>query len=667
MSEPDVVLLIHGTGSGHDDDEGKLWWQVNSKFCQTLDDVIAPKARCHKKGEVFHWSGKNSEIERRSCGKKLYEYMLQLEEKGTSYHLIGHSHGASIMWHALCNAAKNEDDMKHLKSWLTFGCPFLQYRPQYFNLWLVIPFFLSLFAMVSIAVNYLWPFFPWIRLSWEQIDKVALPVMLFLMFILLLICVYTLFWIIAIVKAIIYDFKFHRYGKKVAMYYSARWMNLCSRHDEGVNGMRSTLNPSSKIIPRWHATAWWLLPVASIYNIFAFFIDEYTWSKVKKSIQGSDVWGVYLDKVSWPYLGDCKDMTLPKDLEEVVVHWANENIRDIVAPLRERAGKFDITQAAPIIIGALEGKELIHSCYYQVDPVIRLMGELINDSQTHDMSFLARTQNLTPDKTHHRAKVDNFMFQVIVLTMLTALALFVWWGTKTFYSIELQLGSLRGAHLHKANLEHTYLKGATFDRADLTEANLRKAHLEETDLREADLWEANLEYADVRHSNIIGANLDGANLDHAHICASDLSGANLRETNLRFTCIKQASLNFCNLENADLHGADLSEAYLWSANMVEANLQNANLTRAKMFYANLVDADLSGANLRGANLTGVNLTGANLKNADFTGAVVSKTIFVNADIAGAKFFGVEGLEPSQLATVKNLSKAQGVGSKGNKK
>ena len=84
MSEPDVVLLIHGTGSGHDDDEGKLWWQVNSKFCQTLDSVIAPKARCHKKGEVFHWSGKNSEIERRSCGKKLYEYMLQLEEKGVS-------------------------------------------------------------------------------------------------------------------------------------------------------------------------------------------------------------------------------------------------------------------------------------------------------------------------------------------------------------------------------------------------------------------------------------------------------------------------------------------------------------------------------------------------------------------------------------------------------
>ena len=57
-----------------------------------------------REGEVFHWSGENSERSRIKAGRDLLEYLLALESAGRGYHLIGHSHGGSVIWHALCRA-----------------------------------------------------------------------------------------------------------------------------------------------------------------------------------------------------------------------------------------------------------------------------------------------------------------------------------------------------------------------------------------------------------------------------------------------------------------------------------------------------------------------------------------------------------------------------------
>ena len=92
---------------------------------------------------------------------------------------------------------------------------------------------------------------------------------------------------------------------------------------------------------------------------------------------------------------------------------------------------------------------------------------------------------------------------------------------------DLTRANLRGADLRDANLDGTNLHGANLLDADLTRANLRGANLEGANLRGAKLIEANLEGA-----MLAGANLSNANLRAAYLGNADLGGANLNKTKL---------------------------------------------------------------------------------------------------------------------------------------
>ncbi|WP_405558056.1 hypothetical protein OHV08_29760 [Streptomyces canus] len=103
----DVVILVHGTwaGDAEHQDEGHQWWQRGSDFWRWLE--------CHLPGGVslpdspiklFHWDGMNSQVARLEAGNRLLALLLELESQGRGYHLVGHSHGGSIIWDALVSA-----------------------------------------------------------------------------------------------------------------------------------------------------------------------------------------------------------------------------------------------------------------------------------------------------------------------------------------------------------------------------------------------------------------------------------------------------------------------------------------------------------------------------------------------------------------------------------
>lgn len=126
----DLVLLIHGTFAGNEEDEGHRWWQQGSPAWEELSKRLPPGVRLQEQGDVFHWSGDNSERARIKAGHALLERMLELESAGRGYHLIGHSHGGSVIWHALRLATLRNKDLPRLKSWSTVGTPFLHYRTR---------------------------------------------------------------------------------------------------------------------------------------------------------------------------------------------------------------------------------------------------------------------------------------------------------------------------------------------------------------------------------------------------------------------------------------------------------------------------------------------------------------------------------------------------------
>jgi hypothetical protein len=78
---------------------------------------------------LFAWSGRNSDRDRREAATRLLEGMLVLEEKRRPYHLIGHSHGGTVIWNALVLAASKDRNLRQLKSWTTMGTPFPCSKP----------------------------------------------------------------------------------------------------------------------------------------------------------------------------------------------------------------------------------------------------------------------------------------------------------------------------------------------------------------------------------------------------------------------------------------------------------------------------------------------------------------------------------------------------------
>ena len=128
----DLLILVHGTGVSRATGDGDRWWQNGSTVSNELksrlsDDVLSPETH-----EVFRWSGENSERARIMASRKLLAHLESLEEKGQGYHLVGHSHGGSVIWHALQLATSHGKPLDHLRSWATVGTPFLQYRTRRF-------------------------------------------------------------------------------------------------------------------------------------------------------------------------------------------------------------------------------------------------------------------------------------------------------------------------------------------------------------------------------------------------------------------------------------------------------------------------------------------------------------------------------------------------------
>ena len=97
-------------------------------------------------GSVFRWSGDNTERARSKAAAQLLKHLKPLEESGQRYHLIGHSHGGSVIWSALRTATARKQPLHHLGSWSTVGTPFLQHRSR--SPWNVINIAYMLFAAV---------------------------------------------------------------------------------------------------------------------------------------------------------------------------------------------------------------------------------------------------------------------------------------------------------------------------------------------------------------------------------------------------------------------------------------------------------------------------------------------------------------------------------------
>ena len=129
-SSVDRVILVHGTFAAEADDVGDSWWQEGSDTWDALQRKLPKGTKLAAQSHVFHWSGENSERARIKAGQDLLEIFREFEEEGICYHVIGHSHGGSVIWHALRMAELQNLWLPRLRSWATVGTPFLQQQTR---------------------------------------------------------------------------------------------------------------------------------------------------------------------------------------------------------------------------------------------------------------------------------------------------------------------------------------------------------------------------------------------------------------------------------------------------------------------------------------------------------------------------------------------------------
>ncbi|PHR90697.1 MAG: hypothetical protein COA78_34680 [Blastopirellula sp.] len=140
------VILVHGTFAASDEDCGHAWWQVGSPAHEELQNRLPASISLAPEGNIFRWSGENDERARSKAAGELLEYLKPFESSGTPYHIIGHSHGGSVIWNALRTATSRRKHLRQLRSWSTVGTPFLHHRSR--SPWNIV----NIFYMIAAAL-----------------------------------------------------------------------------------------------------------------------------------------------------------------------------------------------------------------------------------------------------------------------------------------------------------------------------------------------------------------------------------------------------------------------------------------------------------------------------------------------------------------------------------
>lgn len=267
------LVTVHGTGAGHEHTNGERWWQLGSPFLNALGErllldpakiEIVPFRWCEgtQAFGTHGYTGPNSEEARRYAGDRLYDKLRAYDDAGVAYHVIGHSHGGSVIYNALLKSLAKRKPFTGLKSWTTVGTPFLDYRPNRFLFQRLGVLGLTLFStavgalLFALGVLFMYhfgfgltegtTFWPMIR---EMLGPVAVsefigPVTLVLG-IYAVVCIGFLIG----VEQIRGDWHTKGRKKKVEATYGDRWIGLWHRDDEAISALTNVRQVSCDIIP----------------------------------------------------------------------------------------------------------------------------------------------------------------------------------------------------------------------------------------------------------------------------------------------------------------------------------------------------------------------------------------------------------------------------------
>lgn len=391
-SQQEYVYLIHGTQPNGPRQNETDWWQRHSVFAKHLSEALGQRFRFTEwktdavRNDYFTWLGTNSEYQRRIAGEEMLDWLVSTERLESGYHLVAHSHGGSVIWHALKLAEMRGVRLGRLRSWTTVGTPFLGH-----GLTSLYPYLLAIVCFVLVAtvpvasrlfegVHNIGTFHrvPLVGavLSFGLLLGCALLLLTFLVYALL----WTLRWWQLRNQAQAEDRAALRYGKG----HFALW----HADDEPILGLGATLSRPADIAPRAQrrgATVQTKRPglAGLIYDrAIAPIADQFVWWLLMKRLQGSDVSGLSCQTVDivpnaklhrWPAMASAA----LDQLNELSSSAARQTFGGFRARLREIRNSGD----GRLLLDSMPREmwsSVIHMSYFDVPGTVSLIAGHIN-------------------------------------------------------------------------------------------------------------------------------------------------------------------------------------------------------------------------------------------------------------------------------------------------
>lgn len=383
----ELILLIHGTGGGRPITFGsqRHWWQLDSAFAMGLaHDLEGSDPGRFRVTDVFRWGdgGANSESVRRTAGVDLERVLRDFDSKGQRYHLVGHSHGGSVIWHALVHSvASGRKPLTNLASWTTVGTPYLEFRPDPFSLWPALPLVAAILATFA-----LWLQYPDLLsnagAAWQFTeDRAGLIALMVLVLALLagtvMSCLSLLGFLIAQGRYLV----IRGAEKRAARVYAEFFLPLFHPEDEPINGLAATLCEPGEIVPRPRADGrpvGWRRILAGFgglgSHLVARPVDQFVWKVLARGVQGDDLAHERLVRVG-PLPAAMPRLPMvfeAPELSEYIVS-ANAGAAVIAQNARALLARFasgELPYVSPhSLSGVIDWAGIIHTSYFELDPV----------------------------------------------------------------------------------------------------------------------------------------------------------------------------------------------------------------------------------------------------------------------------------------------------------
>lgn len=344
----------------------------------------------------FWWSGGNRERDRREAANRLLQVLHKLQTENIGVHLIGHSHGGSIIQYAVIQAESKSfgKRLENIRSISSVGTPYIDFRPHPWGwMWLLVALVLVILIRIPFAdvATSMWEFtrqpdrsydgtqiidLEWlfaVTARWPEaiaqehnpLTYVPLPIcLIFTAFSTLYFLRWAVRWLRIAAR--------YPWVKTAEKRYEGIWNPIFSRHDEAINGLilmdRLQLE---QITPRFSGWFW-------LYDqLIAPLVDQFFTEIARDSAMGADCVGEFASGVTNHPFGLKRDSVEPlqSDIDASLVHMADATAKDTVVRLRTsltaRASNIGRTFSEKALAGMVidhvlssTNGELVHNQYF---------------------------------------------------------------------------------------------------------------------------------------------------------------------------------------------------------------------------------------------------------------------------------------------------------------